>query len=135
MIIGEKGKLQNLKKSSYGTENYDSLLERDYMIELEGKPGIKSWTKKHKIKIPYYFIGFRRNYLPDFLVEFKDDSKEIHETKGIPFLLWLSVKIKRETAETWCKNYGFKYKFITRSTVPFYQPEIIRKYEGIEKLQ
>lgn len=135
MIIGEKGRLQNLRRSPYHIENYDSLLERDYMIELEGKPGIKKWTKKHSIKIPYFFIGFRRNYLPDFLVEFNDGSKEIHETKGLPFLLWLSVKIKRETAETWCKNYGYKYKFITRSTIPFYQPEVIRQYEGTDKLQ
>ena len=135
MIIGEKGVLKNLNRSPYYQENYDSLLERDYMIELEGKPGIKSWTKKHGIKIPYYFLGFRRNYLPDFLVEMNDSTKEIHETKGLPFLLWLSVKIKRQTAERWCKNYGLKYKFITRSAVPFYQPEMIRRYEGIEKLQ
>lgn len=135
MTIGEKGQLTGLKRSPYNTENYDSLLERDYMIELEGKPGVKNWTKKHGVKIPYNFIGFRRNYLPDFLVELNDGSKEIHETKGLPFLLWLSVKIKRQTAEIWCKNYGLKYKFITRSTVPFYQPEVIRKYEGIDRLQ
>lgn len=135
MIISVKGKLQNLKRSPNQSEDYDSLLERDYMIELEARPGIKQWTKKHGIKIPYSFLGFRRNYLPDFLVELNDGTKEIHETKGLPFILWLSVKIKRQTAETWCKNYGLKYKFVTRSTIPFYQPEIVNKYEGIDKLQ
>lgn len=135
MINSVKGNLSGFKRSPYGEEHYDSILERDYMYILENKPGIKKWTKKHGIKISYTFLGFKRNYLPDFLIELNDGSKEIHETKGLPFLLWLSVKIKRESAERWCRNYGYKYKFITRSQVPFYNPEIIREYEGSDRLQ
>ena len=63
-----RGTLSGLKKNPEGTAAYDSLLERDYMIELEQDPTVKSWTKKHGIKIPYNFLGlFVRNYLPDFL--------------------------------------------------------------------
>jgi len=45
-----------LKKSPYGKEDYDSTLERGYMVELERDPAVKSWTKKHGIKIPYKFL-------------------------------------------------------------------------------
>lgn len=109
-----KGKLKGLTKSPYGEEEYDSLMERDYMIELDHDPLIKSWTKKHNIKIPYRFLFFERNYLPDFLVEYKDGTKEIHETKGLPLLLWLSTKLKRESAEEYCAKLGWKYKLVTR---------------------
>ena len=116
-----RGTLSGLKKNPEGTASYDSLLERDYMIELEQDPTIKSWTKKHGIKIPYNFLGlFTRNYLPDFLVECSDGSKEIHEGKGLPLLFWDSTKAKRDAAQKWCKKQGMKYKVITQGRQVFY---------------
>ncbi len=116
-----RGKLVGLKRSPYGEELYDSDLEKYYMVELEGMPGVKSWTKKHGIKIPYRFLFINRNYLPDFLVEFNDGSKEIHETKGLPFLFLLSTKLKKLSAEQYCKKLGWKYIFITKDKVVFYR--------------
>jgi hypothetical protein len=78
-----RGKLMGLKRSPYGEELYDSDLEKYHMVELEGMPGVKTWTKKHNIKIPYRLFFIKRNYIPDFLVELNDGSKEIHETKGL----------------------------------------------------
>lgn len=122
-----KGKLTNLKKSPYGEEFYDSLLERDYMIELEQNPAIKSWTKRHGIKIPYIFLLlFKRNYLPDFLVEYNDGSKEIHEGKGLPLLFWDSTKAKRKAAEEFCQEKGWKYKIITKGRQVFYINNFIK---------
>ena len=88
-MVSKKGKLTNLKKSPYGEEEYESALEREYMVELERDPAVKKWTKKHDIKISYAFLFFTRHYLPDFLVEYQNGQKEIHETKGLPLLLWL----------------------------------------------
>ena len=34
-MMSQKGKLSGLKKSDFETEDFDSLLERDYMFELE----------------------------------------------------------------------------------------------------
>jgi hypothetical protein len=119
-MVSKKGTLTNLKKSPYGKEDYDSTLEREYMVELERDRAVKSWTKKHGIKIPYKFLGFTKHYLPDFVVEYKDGSKEIHETKGLPLLLWLSTRIKRKTAEEFCKEQGYKYKLITKGSQAFY---------------
>ncbi|OGW03674.1 MAG: hypothetical protein A2Z59_04050 [Nitrospinae bacterium RIFCSPLOWO2_02_39_17] len=119
-MISKKGTLTNLKKSLYGKEDYDSTLEREYMIELERNPSVKTWTKKHGIKITYKLLGFTRHYLPDFLVEYKDGSKEIHETKGLPLLLWLSTKLKGQSAEEFCRANGLKYKLITKGNQAFY---------------
>lgn len=120
-MITKKGKLTNLKKSPYEEEKYDSALERKYMVELERDPAVKSWTKRHGIKIPYRFLGFKRHYLPDFLVEYQNGEKELHETKGLPLLLWLTTKLKRQNAEEYCKNLGWKYKLITEGKEAFYR--------------
>ena len=119
-MISKKGKLTNLKKSPFGEEEYDSALEREYMVELEHDAAVVNWTKKHGIKIPYTFFGFRRYYLPDFLVEYRDGTREIHETKGLPLLLWLSTKLKGQSAEAFCRAHGFRYKRITKGSTAFY---------------
>ncbi len=109
-----------MKKSPDDKENYDSALEREYMVELERDAAVVSWTKKHEIKIPYKILGFSHNYFPDFLVGYKDGHKEIHETKGLPLLLWLSTKLKSEAAENYFEKLGWKYKMITKGRGAFY---------------
>jgi hypothetical protein len=116
-----RGKLIGLKRSPYGEELYDSDLEKYYMVELEGMPGVKAWTKRHNIKIPYRFFFIKKNYIPDFLIELNDGSKEIHETKGLPFLFLLSTKLKKLSAEQYCKTLGWKYKLITKEKEIFYR--------------
>lgn len=128
-----RGKLIGLKRSPYKEELYDSDLEKYYMVELEGMPGVKSWTKKHNIKIPYQFFFIKRNYIPDFLIELNDGSKEIHETKGLPFLLLLSTKLKKLSAEEYCKRLGWKYKFITKDKEVFYKNNFLAAVLGTIK--
>ena len=129
-MIAHKGKLVGLKRSPYGEEPYDSALEKYYMVELEGMPGVKTWTKRHDIKIPYSFFFVKRNYIPDFLVEFNDGSKELHETKGLPFLFLLSTKLKKTSAEEYCKKMGWKYKFITKDKEVFYKNNFLSSTLG-----
>lgn len=119
-MISKKGVLTNLKKSQDGKEDYDSALEREYMVELERDPAVIRWTKKHSLKIRYNIFGISHNYIPDFLVEYKDGHKEIHETKGLPLMLWLSTKLKREAAEEYFEKLGWKYKIITKGRAAFY---------------
>lgn len=129
-MISHKGKLVGLKRSPYGEECYDSDLEKYYMVELEGMPGVKSWTKRHGLRIPYQFLFLKKHYLPDFLVEFNDGSKEIHETKGLPFLFLLSTKLKKISAEEYCKKMGWKYKFITKDKEVFYKNAFLSSAMG-----
>lgn len=119
-MISKKGTLAGLKKTPDIKEDYDSALEREYMVELERDPAVVFWTKKHGLKIPYKVFGFLHNYLPDFLVEYKDGHKEIHEIKGLPLMLWLSTKLKREAAEDYFAKLGWKYKMITKGRAAFY---------------
>ena len=119
-MITKKGTLTNLKKSPTGREEYDSALEREYMVELERDAAVVRWTKKHGLKIPYTMFGFPHKYLPDFLVEYRDGHKEIHETKGLPLMLWLSTKLKREAAEEYFARLGWRYKMITKGRVAFF---------------
>ena len=119
-MVSKKGKLTNLKKSPHGREKYDSALEREYMVELERDPAVKTWTKEHGIKIPYTLLGFTRHYYPDFLVEYQNGRKEVHETKGLPLLLWLSTKLKRQSAEEFCRQREWRYKLITKGRQAFF---------------
>ena len=108
-----RGIRSGLSKSPYGTESYDSLLERDYMIELDHDPAVREWTKRHDISIPYSLLGIRHRYLPDFLVTLNDGSRQLHETKGLPLMFWVTTKLKRQSAEDYCARLGWKYKMVT----------------------
>ncbi len=110
----KRGTLSGLRKSPRGSETYDSHLERDYMVELEHDPAVREWTKEHGITIPYSLLGIRRRYHPDFLVTYNDGGKQLHETKGLPMMFWLSTKLKRQSAEAYCASLGWKYKMITK---------------------
>ena len=68
-MYSRRGKLTGLRRNPRGESAYDSLLERDYMRELEQTGGVVSWTKDHGIRIPYRIWGMiPRTYHPDFLV-------------------------------------------------------------------
>jgi hypothetical protein len=116
MIQGKRGVLKGLKRNPEGLCSYDSLLERDYILELENMAGVVSWTKVHNIRIPYRMLGFiPRNYLPDFLVTYEDGTKELHETKGAGFLAWASTHAKRRAGDEWCRKKMMIYRFIENS--------------------
>lgn len=116
MIQSKRGVLSGLMRNPAGQSRYDSLLERDYMGELEVAGGVTQWTKDHGIRIPYRLFGvIPRNYLPDFLVTFADGSREVHETKGAGFLFWLETHAKRAAAHVWCRKQSMRYRFIENS--------------------
>lgn len=115
MVQSKRGVLKGLHKVPGGQFNYDSLFERDYALYLEAESGVKAWYKDHGIKIPYRLFGLRKSYWPDFLVEYQDGTKELHETKGAGFLSWLTVHLKRRAADEWCRQRGMKYRFIENS--------------------
>ena len=86
-MISNRGKLTGLKRSPYGEEKYDSDLEKYYMVELEGMPGVKSWTKKHNIKIPYNILFITRTFPLERLklthLFFPSESSEFGRPMGL----------------------------------------------------
>ncbi len=130
-MLSKRGILRGLRKNSRGESSYDSLLERNYMLELEQTGGLVSWTKDHGIRIPYRIWGLiPRTYVPDFLVSFADGSKELHETKGAGFLAWVETHAKRRAADTWCKERKMIYRFIENS-----RGALFAENRGLERLE
>lgn len=108
------GALENLKKSAYSLEYYDSSWELDYMKELEGDDSVSKWTKNHGIGIPYFDAESKlRTYKPDFLVEKTDGTIDLVEMTG-RHLLKNPDKIKKmEFAKKWCEARGMKYRIVS----------------------
>ncbi len=130
-MLSKRGVLKGLRRNPRGESSYDSLLERNYMLELEHIGGVVSWTKDHGIRIPYRVLGFiPRTYWPDFLVTFEDGSKELHETKGAGFLAWLETHAKRRAADDWCKQRGMIYRFIENS-----RGALFAENQGLDRLE
>jgi len=76
-------------------EVYHSLWELARMIELEEQD--LQWTKKHGIKIPYYYKNLDRLYIPDFLI-----GNILEEVKPYVLLQSHGNKEKIEAAREWC---------------------------------
>ena len=125
------GVLRDLKRNQKGESTYDSLLERNYMLELDAMSGVKEWTKDHGIRIPYkIFAVLPHTYIPDFLVTFVDGSRELHETKGAGLLGWTSTHAKRRAGDVWCKEHGMTYRFIENS-----RGALFAENRGIDRIE
>ena len=81
--------------------NYShSSYELQMMKKLDEDNNVKYWTKNHKIRIQYLLNGHDHIYIPDFLVVYKNENKEIIEVKG-----YIYNKEKYEAKNIACKNY------------------------------
>jgi hypothetical protein len=115
MPVSERGDFENPTKSAYSVERYDSVWELQYMKRLERDKTVAKWTKNHGITIQYVTdAGNVRGYRPDFLVECKDRTKELHEVKGSQFLDNPNTVRKHEAAKNWCGKRGMRFVVITK---------------------
>ena len=112
MPTSEHGEFDEVKKSPYNFEYYDSSWELEFMKKIEKDVSVKKWTKNHGIVIPYWnkdskLSGFK----PDFLIEREDGTKELIEIKGKHLLP--QFEEKRKAAIKWCD--ARKMKFVVYS--------------------
>ena len=115
MPTSERGDLDNLTKSAYSVERYDSSWELQYMKKLEKDKTVAKWTKNHGITIQYVTeAGNVRGYRPDFLIERIDGAKELHEVKGGQYLNNPDTLRKHEAARNWCRKRGMSFVVITK---------------------
>lgn len=89
----------------------DSLLELFRMTQLDRNNDIVTWTKRHKVKILYFFDGIGRYCVPDFFITYSDGHKEIEEVKG---RITKKEIIKKNAIEMWCKNNDLSFSFVTQ---------------------
>ena len=76
LYISTKSGKEELSDSSYELRRFKAL---------DASPLVKSWTKKHKIKIPYTLHGKRHRYIPDILIKYHDGRIVLEEVKGFVF--------------------------------------------------
>lgn len=95
------------------TEKYDSSYELRRFIALDASPLVKTWTKKHGLKIRYKMMGRQHRYHPDILVIYHDGQKFVEEIKG---KVWdrLAFGLKNLAAISHCAMYGMKYRVLFR---------------------
>jgi len=89
----------------------DSNLELMRMIQLDDDDTVVSWTKRHKIRIPYIFEGKRKYTTPDFRILTINDELIVEEIKGRITKKDLS---KKKYTEKWCKDNGYIFSFLTQ---------------------
>jgi hypothetical protein len=95
---------------------FDSNWERSYFLECLKNPGIVS-----VIRCPFsiQYInpndGLIHNYIPDFLVEYRDGSKILVEIKPKYTKYDKVVISKSKSAMKYCKDIGIKFIMITES--------------------
>ena len=110
-----QGHLDDLKKSPYSMEWWDSNWELEYMKELEQDSKVAKWTKNHGLRIKYFDSNNKfKTYVPDFLVENTDGSIELVEMKGAHLLKNPDTMKKKEYAEKWCEARKMKYRIISK---------------------
>jgi len=101
-----------IKKTPYNFEIFDSESELEYAKSLEQNDDVSKWTKHHQIQITYLWSGEQHHYEPDFLIEFKDGHKELHELKGEIWLKDEVNKAKYNAAKKWCEERNVIYRLI-----------------------
>ena len=97
----------HLSTKTMKEERYDSKLELYRMLQMDGDPTIKSWTKTHGIKIAYNDKDVIRNYVPDFLVLYTNGESYIEEVKGYD----TKAHLKLSVLENYCKNERINFKW------------------------
>jgi Zn-finger nucleic acid-binding protein len=142
-IIAEKNKISSSgennpmygKPSPNGSGNgwsgwykgwfFRSLRELNYMISVIERFNLewKSAESKEN-KIPYTdYKGQKRNYFPDFII----NNKYVVEIKPKKLHQSDSVLRKKESAEKWCDEKGFKYKLVDSGEINF--ENLLKLYE------
>jgi len=90
----------------------DSALELLRMKQLDGDPAVRSWTKRHGIKIPYEFQGVQRYCVPDFLITLNNGTRCIEEVKG---RVTSREMAKKEAMSRWCQREGYAFRYLLQS--------------------
>jgi len=111
----DTGSLEDIKKSPYSLEYYDSSWELEFMKELENDDLVDKWTKNHGIRIPYFTEENKfRTYNPDFLVEYTNGEIELVEMKGGHLLNNPTTRQKMDYAKKWCNARKIKYRIYSK---------------------
>jgi hypothetical protein len=80
-------------------------------VALDSSPLVKTWTKKHGLRLPYRLRGKKRKYIPDLVVEYHDGRTFLEEVKGFIYNPAKFV-MKNGIAKAYCKLRGWEYRIV-----------------------
>ena len=87
---------------------------------LDSSPRVKAYFYE-ALKLPYvvncHGKVFRRNYLPDFVIQFDDNVKELWEVKPLKETSNPINIAKFRSAAAFCSKYNIKFRIVTESIV------------------
>jgi hypothetical protein len=109
-IIIKKGCIKGWYFSDKMDEDfyYDSFWELLRMKILDLDKNVVSWTKRHGIRIPYKINDIIKNYVPDFLITYKDKTI-LEEVKGSSEEI---RNIKFKALRKYCKKNNINHSII-----------------------
>lgn len=105
------------------SQDYESLLERDFMTLLEADPEVEAF-KSHPFTLRWIDTSGKKNrYTPDFLVQRRSKSGKakiiVHEVKPRAVIKkdWTILKPKFLAAISWCKEMEYAFKLVTEKEI------------------
>lgn len=113
-FFGKQEKYFSLKTKEYNHSH--SSYELEVMKKLDADDNVKYWTKNHKIKIEYILENHHRNYIPDFLVIYQNETKEIIEVKGYIYDKKM-FEAKNNACLTFCEKNSMKYSILFKENI------------------
>lgn len=97
---------------------YQSSWELRAFAHLDNDENVRTF-KINPFRIPYSLEGVEKHYIPDILVEYIDDSRELIEIKPKRKLLDLTVKLKLLEATKWSLDNKIPFSVWTEETWPY----------------
>ena len=99
---------------------YKSRLELMVCRYLDDNPRVATYYYE-AVKLPYVVSldgkALRRNYLPDFIIQFTDNTREMWEVKPLRETTNPINVGKFKSGYAFCKKYGIQFRILTESTI------------------
>lgn len=109
-----RGKSSKLKTKKGGKFTTKSSYETKFAELLDDDPNVVRFVYE-PFKIPYKHRGRKKNYIPDFLVEYIDGTEELIEVKPAKL-----VSLKRNQAKIKAgENHGLAFRIVTEEDLGF----------------
>ena len=109
---GNKGTIE----TRFGLLRFDSWYERDRIKQLVNDIEVVNLARCQDL-IPYEFNGVKRNYNPDFFIEYVNGKKVVEEIKPNRFVNKFNNREKFSAAKILYKEKGIKYKVILENII------------------
>lgn len=91
---------------------FRSSWEEAVMRHLDNSAEVKTWDYEC-VRIPYVYNEHKRWYVPDFVVSFNDNRKEVWEVKPEQFLQTERVMNTIAAGKEHCREHGMSYVVLT----------------------